>query len=66
MNLIFCMLKKLKKHEFDFLQEAQKSLIEFVASLKNQNNVGLNFCNLKELKKDEYFCKLKKNSKNMN
>ena len=53
MNLIFYKLKKLKKHEFNFLQaeKTQKTWIQFFESLKSSKHMNLIFCNLKKAQK---------------
>ena len=58
---MFFKLKKLKKHEFDFLQACKRSkkINQIFVNLSNFKKCKFNFfffCELKKLKKHEFHC----------
>ena len=57
MDLIFCKLKKVNKHEFNFLQTCQSSKkmnLIFLQAQKSSKNMNLIFCKLKKAQKHGY------------
>ena len=65
MNLIFCKLKKLKRHEFrcffSNLNKLKEEEFKILRARKLKNH-GLNFCKLQNSRKDKFNFRQAKNS----